>query len=222
MIKIFIGYDVNETIAYHVCVNSLIRHSSSLLSLTPLALNNLSNYTESHTDGSNSFIYSRFLVPKLMNYTGWALYIDGDVIVQEDIVKLWNLRDKSKAVLCVHHNYKTKQIKKYLGFKNENYPRKNWSSVVLWNCNHPENRILTLDYVASASGSTLHRFKWLKDELIGELPSHWNWLPDEFGENHEASLLHYTLGVPCFSDSSNTPMASKWHEERVLTEYFKK
>ena len=222
VIKIFIGYDKNEVIAYHVCVNSLIRHSSELLSITPLAENNLPYYKETHTDGSNSFIYRRFLVPELMNYKGWALYIDGDMIVREDIVKLWNLRDNSKAVVCVHHNYKTKKKKKYFKNKNENYPRKNWSSVILWNCAHSANKILTSNYISRNSGSTLHRFKWLKDELIGELPINWNWLPDEFGENYNASLVHYTLGLPCFKDHANTPMASEWHKERLFTEYFKK
>ena len=222
MIKIFIGYDATETIAYHVCVNSLIRHSSDLLSIMPLAENNLPHYAETHTDASNSFIYKRFLIPELMDYKGWALSIDGDMIVQEDIVNLWNLRDDSKAVLCVHHNYETKQKIKYLGCKNENYPRKNWSSVVLWNCSHPANRILTSNYVSTNSGSTLHRFKWLEDELIGELPIKWNWLPDEFGENYSASLLHFTLGTPCFPKFANSPMACEWHKERILTEYFEK
>lgn len=219
MIRIFIGYDSRETIAYHVCCNSLIRHSTSTLSITPLALNNISDFVETHVDGSNQFVYSRFLVPHLMNYLGWALFIDGDMIVRTDIKELWSMRDESKAVMCVHHDYITKMQTKYLGAPNQNYPRKNWSSVVLWNCAHPSNRVLTPEFVRNATGAQLHRFTWLEDELIGELPKIWNWLPDEFGPNDDAKLLHFTLGTPCFLEFSDTPMASEWHRERILTDY---
>jgi lipopolysaccharide biosynthesis glycosyltransferase len=219
MINIFIGYDAREAIAYHACSNSLIRHSTDTLAITPLALKNLSTYKESHTDGSNQFIYSRFLVPHLMNHQGWALFIDGDMIVRTDINELWSLRDESKAVMCVHHNYKTKVSQKYLGSKNQDYPRKNWSSVVLWNCAHPANKVVTPSFVQQSTGAQLHRFTWLDDELIGQLPIEWNWLPDEFGENAAAKLLHYTLGTPCFHEFADTPMAADWHRERMLTNY---
>jgi lipopolysaccharide biosynthesis glycosyltransferase len=219
MINIFIGYDAREAIAYHACSNSLIRHSTDALAITPLALRNLSSYKESHTDGSNQFIYSRFLVPHLMNYHGWALFIDGDMIVRTDINELWSLRDESKAIMCVHHNYKTKLTQKYLGAKNQDYPRKNWSSVVLWNCGHPANKVVTPSFVQQSTGAQLHRFTWLDDEIIGKLPVEWNWLPDEFGENPSAKLLHYTLGAPCFHEFADTPMASDWHRERMLTNY---
>lgn len=219
MIKIFIGFDPREAVAYHVCCNSLIRHSSMPLSFTPLALQNLSGYKEMHSDGSNQFIYSRFLVPHLMNYQGWALFMDGDMLVRDDIAKLWSLRDDSKAVMCVHHNYKTKAQIKYLGARNQDYPRKNWSSVVLWNCGHPANRVVTPEFIENATGAQLHRFTWLDDGLIGELPIEWNWLPDEFGPNTDAKLLHYTLGTPCFHEYADTPMAAEWHRERMLMDY---
>lgn len=219
MIKIFIGYDHREAIAYHVCCNSLIRYSNVPLSITPLALNNLNSFVETHQDGSNQFIYSRFLLPHLMNYQGWALFIDGDMIVRDDIGNLWDMRDETKAVMCVHHNYKTKMQRKYLGATNQDYPRKNWSSVVLWNCAHPSNKIVTPEFVQNSTGAQLHRFTWLKDDEIGELPKVWNWLPDEFGPNPDAKLLHYTLGTPCFIEFSDTPMADEWHRERIYTEY---
>ena len=126
MIPIFIGYDPREAIAYHVCTNSIIRRSSQPVALNPLALNALKGYDEKHTDGSNHFIYSRFLVPHLMNYKGWAIFIDGDMIVRDDINELWEMRDDTKAVMVVKHDYQTKMAEKYLGAKNENYPRKNW------------------------------------------------------------------------------------------------
>lgn len=217
MITVFIGYDSREAIAYHVCANSIIRHSSKPVALVPLALANLKDYAETHDDGSNQFIYSRFLVPHLMNYEGWAIFIDGDMLLREDIDKLWELRDESKAVQCVHHDYKTRMTTKYLGAVNENYPRKNWSSVVMWNCSHPANKMITPGVVQASSGAFLHRFMWLTDDLIGELPIEWNWLPDELGVNPDAKLLHYTLGTPCFHDFALTPMADEWHRERMLT-----
>jgi hypothetical protein len=219
LIKIFIGFDPREAVTYHVCVNSLIRLSNKPLSLTPLALRNLSSYTETHRDGSNNFIYSRFLVPHLMRHEGWALFIDGDMLLRTDIAELWALRDESKAVMCVHHNYKTKTGDKYLGSKNADYPRKNWSSVVLWNCGHPANRNVTPAFVMGATGAQLHRFTWLDDSLIGELPIEWNWLPDEFGANPDAKLLHWTLGSPCFHEYAEVPMASEWHRERLLMDF---
>jgi hypothetical protein len=219
MINVFIGYDPREAVVYHVCANSLIRRSSLPVAVTPLALKNLGGYTETHNDGSNQFIYSRFLIPQLMNFSGWALYIDGDMLLRADIAELWNMRDESKAVLCVHHDYKTKTTDKYLGTRNADYPRKNWSSVVLWNCGHPANKLVTPEFVMKATGAQLHRFTWLDDSLIGELPKVWNWLPDEFGANPEAKLLHWTLGAPCFHEYATVPMADEWHREALLANF---
>ena len=218
-IPIFIGYDPKEAIAYHNCVNSIIRQASLPISIIPLALNLFDDYTETHNDGSNSFIYSRFLVPHLMNYNGWAIFIDGDMILCDDIVKLYNLKDDMFAAMVVKHDYKTKSNIKYLGSKNEDYPRKNWSSVVLWNCNHIKNKILTTSFVQNSSGSTLHRFTWLDDIDIGSLPIEWNWLPDEFGENTKAKLLHYTLGTPCFNEYKDTIQSNIWYNELQLTTF---
>ena len=218
-IPIFIGFDPREAVAYHVCSNSIIRHSTHPVSITPLALNTLGGYTETHADGSNQFIYSRFLVPHLTQYTKWAIFIDGDMLLREDIAKLWALRDDSKAVMVVKHNYQTRMTEKYLGSRNQNYPRKNWSSVILWNCGHEKNLELTPEFVQDATGAQLHRFTWLEDNDIGELPKEWNWLPDEYGANPEAKLLHYTLGTPCFHDFALTPMADEWHRERIYMNY---
>lgn len=220
MIDIFIGYDPREAVAYHVCANSIIRHSSVPVCLHPLALNNLKKYyEEKHTDGSNQFIYSRFLTPLLMDFQGWAIFMDGDMLVRDDIVQLWEMRDPSKAVMVVKHDYKTRMKQKYLGAKNEDYPRKNWSSVILWNCSHEANRILTADFVQNATGAQLHRFTWLQDDLIGDLPKEWNWLPDEFGPNQNAKLLHWTLGTPSFHEFADSPMAGEWHRERIFMDY---
>jgi lipopolysaccharide biosynthesis glycosyltransferase len=219
MIPIFIGYDTKETVAYHVCSNSIIRRASQPIGISPLAINTL-NYAETHNDSSNQFVYTRFLVPHLMNYNGWAIFVDGDMILRDDIVKLWDLRDDTKAVMVVKHNYETKTAVKYLGSKNENYPRKNWSSVVLWNCSHPANQTVIPEFIKHSTGSELHRFSWLADELIGELPIEWNWLADEFGDNQNAKLVHYTLGTPCFKEFQNSPMSAQWYAELFLTNYY--
>jgi lipopolysaccharide biosynthesis glycosyltransferase len=219
MIPIFIGYDPREAVAYHVCSNSIIRHSSQPVAFAPLALNILKGYEETHTDGSNHFIYSRFLVPHLMGYKGWAIFMDGDMLVRDDITKLWDLREEDKAVMVVKHKYETKLTTKYLGSKNENYPCKNWSSVILWNCEHPANKKLTPELIQDSTGAFLHRFTWLKENQVGQLPIEWNWLPDEYGVNPSAKLCHYTLGTPCFHDFATTTMADEWHRERIYTDH---
>jgi len=220
LITVFVGYDTRETVAFHVCTNSIIRHASQPVSIVPLALNLLNDYSETHTDGSNSFTYSRFLVPHLMQYQGRAIYLDGDMVVLDDIAKLDQLFSDTTAVQAVNHNYATKRSTKYLGTKNENYPRKNWSSVILWNCAHPKNQQLTPEYVEQHTGTHLHRFAWLEDSDIGALPIEWNWLPDELGENSQAKLLHYTLGTPCFEEFRSGPQADRWHQEWKLTKHF--
>ncbi|OZA72228.1 glycosyltransferase, partial [Polynucleobacter sp. 39-46-10] len=143
---------------------------------------------------------------------GWSIFADGDMVCKADIAQLWSLRDESKAVQVIKHDYQTKANKKYLGNKNENYPRKNWSSLILWNCSHPDNKVLTPQFIQAQPGSYLHRFSWLPDQLIGELPIEWNWLAIEYPDNPEAKLIHYTLGTPCFKDYSNESMSECWKE----------
>tara|TARA_E500000178_G_scaffold226786_1_gene223605 strand:- start:177 stop:866 length:690 start_codon:yes stop_codon:yes gene_type:complete len=208
--NVFIGFDQKEAIAYHTFVQSLIDVSSVPLSITPLAENNLYGYDEKHSDGTNKFTYSRFLVPYLMGFEGLAIYFDGDMICLDDISKLTKNVDKNFAVKVVKHNYKTKQTKKYFGQKNENYPRKNWSSVVLWNCSHPQNKILTPDFIDSKDGAFLHRFKWLDDKQIGEIDKKWNWLAVEYEDITDPKLIHYTLGTPCFNEYKNTSFSENW------------
>ena len=211
-IKIVIGFDQREAVAYHAFCQSIIEKATLPVEIIPLAKNTLKNYHESHTDNSNDFIYSRFLTPYLNNFEGWAIFADGDMICMDDIKKLWELREPSKALMVVKHNYQTKKNRKYLGNINENYPRKNWSSLILWNCSHPKHKILTPEFISNQSGKFLHRFAWLEDDEIGELNKKWNWLAIEYPENKEAKLIHYTLGTPCFKDYKNTEMAEFWFE----------
>jgi lipopolysaccharide biosynthesis glycosyltransferase len=209
-VKIYIGFDQRESIAYHAFVQSLIDHASIPLDITPLAVKTLKGYEEKHKDKSNDFVYSRFLTPFLNDFKGWAIFVDGDMICQTDIKELLDLRDGSKALQVVKHDYKTKANQKYLGNINQDYPRKNWSSVILWNCEHPKHKLLTPDFIANESGKYLHRFSWLEDNEIGELPKEWNWLVTEYPNNEQANIIHYTLGTPCFKDYRNTEMADIW------------
>jgi lipopolysaccharide biosynthesis glycosyltransferase len=211
-INIVVGFDQREAIAYHTFTQSVIEKSSVPLHFTPLAINTLQGYEESHKDRSNEFIYSRFLTPYLNNFHGWAIFADGDMICQADIKELWNLRDESKALMVVKHDYVTKVNRKYLGNINENYPRKNWSSLILWNCGHPKHKILSPDFIANQTGQFLHRFSWLDNDDIGDLPREWNWLAIEYPINNSAKIIHYTLGTPCFKDYKNTDMADIWYK----------
>ncbi len=205
-----VGFDQREAVAFHTFVQSVINVTSLPVSVTPLVLNALPGYSETHNDGSNTFIYSRFLTPYLTNFEGWAIFADGDMICREDLKNLWDLRDDRYAVMVVKHDYQTKAHQKYLGNKNENYPKKNWSSVILWNCAHPKNKDLTPDFVMSKDGKFLHRFSWLDEVDIGEIPKEWNWLTTEYPDNYQAKLLHYTLGTPCFKDYKASDMADLW------------
>lgn len=216
-LDIYVGFDPGEAIAYHVCVNSLIRHASQPLRITPLALNNLApSYTEKHSDGSTTFAYSRFLVPFLMGYSGTALFLDGDMLVKDDIAKLFDdfYRDTQSAVAVVQHpEYIPNGNEKFRGAQQSAYPRKNWSSVMMFRCSHSHCKKLTPEYVQNASGADLHQFKWT--DRIGELDARWNWLVDETHcpHNDDARLLHFTRGIPAFTDYAKCDHANDWWEE---------
>ena len=209
---IFIGFDPREAVAYHVCCQSILEKASVPVAFTPLAFPMLP-YAETHGDGSNAFTYSRFLVPYLMGFSGHALFLDGDMIVRRDIAELIALARHDQGVQVVKHDYRTKYATKYLGNKNEDYPRKNWSSVVLWNCAFAPHRQLRPEFVASATGAYLHRFQWLADERIGELPAEWNHLCMEY-EPRDAALYHYTIGAPSFEGYREQEGAQEWQETK--------
>jgi len=218
MINLFVGFDPREAVAYHVFCNSIIQNTSVPVQITPLVLSQLQEFNETHADRSNDFVYSRFLTPYLSDFKGWAIFADGDMICQGDLKELIDMADPSKAVMVVKHDYQTKATQKYLGNINENYPRKNWSSVILWNCDHPKHKILTPDFVSKQTGKFLHRFSWLDDQDIGELPLEWNWLASEYRVNREAKLIHFTLGTPCFKDYKNSDMADIWYHYYDLSQ----
>jgi hypothetical protein len=209
-LPIFVGFDPREASAYHVCAQSIIEHSTVPVAIIPLALRLLDEYAETHGDGSNDFIYSRFLVPYLMRFTGHALFIDGDMLVRGDVAELFGLARADKCVQVVKHDYRTKYATKYLGAKNEDYPFKNWSSVMLWNCASHPNRVLTPEYVRAHSGAHLHRFQWLQDERIGDLPAEWNHLTMEYAPAPNAKIAHFTIGTPCFPGYEQQEHGTEW------------
>jgi lipopolysaccharide biosynthesis glycosyltransferase len=215
-IPIYVGYDAREAACYHVWCQSVIQRSSLTAAFIPLHGPMLQNFN-GQRDGTNAFIYSRFLVPYLSGYDGFAIFVDGDMVVLEDIAKLWELRDPMKAVQVVKHDYKTKHPRKYIGTPmeaaNVDYPGKNRSSVILWNCAHPRNRILTRELVSEAGGQFLHRFAWLSESDIGELPPEWNALALE-QDISGASLVHYTLGAPGFTYYDRCDGADHWHRAK--------
>jgi lipopolysaccharide biosynthesis glycosyltransferase len=211
-VNLVVGFDQVEAVAYHTFCQSVLEKASIPVQFLPLSENSLLGYSEKHTDGSNKFIYTRFLTPWLNDFDGWAIYADGDMVCLADIKELWDLRDPLKAVQVAKHDYKTRANEKYLNKINENYPRKNWSSLILWNCSHPAHKILTPEFIEKQTGAFLHRFSWLSDDEIGELPLLWNWLAVEYEDEHKAKLVHYTLGTPCFKEYKQTNMSVYWHE----------
>ena len=215
-LKIFIGYDPKEAVAFHVLSHSLLERSSKPISIVPINLRNLKSlYSRQHDQRqSNEFSFSRFLVPYLCNYEGFGVYMDCDMLALGDISKVLNDIDESHAVSVVKHDYESKVKVKYLGNKQYSYPRKNWSSFIVWNCAHPSNNAVNLDFIGDADAATLHRFLWLKDEEIGELSVKWNWLVGEYDNpTEDIKILHWTLGGPYFDDYSNTEFSDEWRKE---------
>lgn len=217
MIPLFFGFDPREEVGAHTFVSSVIHHASEPVAFTPLHLPMLSEYDGGQRDGTNAFIYSRFLVPHLMGYKGWAIFVDGcDMVCKGDIAELWALRKDRYAVMVVKHDYKTKHPRKYVGTAmeadNADYPCKNHSSVMLINCEHPGWRDITPEKVATMSGAQLHRFTFLRPDEVGELPAEWNWLPQEHGCNERSKIVHYSIGIPAFPSYSDTEMADSWFE----------
>jgi len=219
-LNIYVGYDSKEDIAYRVCKYSILKRSKSNIKITSLKLYELvaKNLYKRDIDplASTEFTYSRFLVPFLNNYNGWAIFCDCDFIFFEDISNILIDIDKSKAVYCVQHDYTPKEKHKMDGQKQTIYPRKNWSSCILFNCSHPSNKKLNLDLVNSETGSFLHQFKWLEDNEIGSLDERWNWL-EGWTSNHNNKkpfAVHYTRGGPWFEEWQDVEFANEWVKER--------
>lgn len=215
MIRVFIGYEPKEEIAYHVLASSIMRRSSQPVQITPIILNSLTEIfnRERNPLQSTEFSFSRFLTPYLSGYDGWSIFMDCDMLVLDDIANLWNLRNEQYALMCVHHEHVPKEKLKFLNQTQTKYERKNWSSVML--LNNARCKALTPEYVETATGLDLHRFRWLKDEEIGVIPGRWNHLVDY--DPHlpieKISNLHFTEGGPYFEQYKNCGYSENWFAE---------
>ncbi len=218
--KFFIGYDSKEDIAYRVCKQSLLKNSSIKIDVLSLKLYELvsKKYYNRPIDplASTEFTYSRFLVPYLMNYSGWAVFCDCDFIFFEDVANLFGNLSDDKAVYCVQHDYTPSEKHKMDGQQQTIYPRKNWSSFIVYNCSHPSNKKLTKELVNSETGSFLHQFKWLSDNEIGSLDERWNWLEGWTSKHNQNKpfAVHYTRGGPWFDEWHDVEYADEWIKER--------
>jgi lipopolysaccharide biosynthesis glycosyltransferase len=215
MLRVFIGYDQLEAISYHVASHSIMSRSTVPVSISSIQTKQLPYLRERDPKQTNDFSFSRFFVPWMCDYQGWALFVDCDVLVRDDITKLFGMADDRYSVMCVKHDYQSRFKVKALG-KQTNYPRKNWSSVMLMNC--AKCTALTPDYINSATGLELHRFKWLDDSEIGELPVEWNHLVSEYDSNPEAKLVHYTIGGPWYPEYKGCEFSGEWFDELLRAE----
>jgi len=210
VIPIFIGYDSKVKIAYHVLAESILKNSSTPVTISSIYLGNLKNiYTRKQDPlASTEFSFSRFLVPHLMNYNGWAIFMDSDMVMLSDITELWNLRNEDYAIQVCKHDYTPSSKNKFLSNNQTIYAKKNWSSLMLMNCS--KCKTLTPEYVNTRSGLELHQFKWLDENLIGSIPLEWNWLVGEYPYKKEVHNIHFTEGGPYFKDYKNTEYANEW------------
>ncbi len=222
-IPIFVGYDRRERAATNVLIDSLYQNSSCSISVTPLVTDQLVKMGIYNRDRdpkqSTDFSFSRFLVPYLMNYEGWAIFMDCDMLCTEDINNLWKQRDDQYSIMCVKHEHIPSKQNKFLGEVQSKYPKKNWSSMMLLNCS--KCKALTPEYVNKASGLELHRFLWLNNEnLIGEISSDWNFLISVQKRNLDddiPKLMHWTLGGPWFKEEREKGnfLDAIWFQQRT-------
>lgn len=201
-LRIFIGYDRREIVTYHVCVQSILETCSIPVSITPLV--NLPFDRPREPEQSTDFAFSRFLVPSLCGFEGWALFMDCDMLVRADLAEL--LDYTVPALWCVQHDYVPRDSTKFLGQRQSVYPRKNWSSFMWMDCAFGLER----EDVELAPGSYLHQFKWLRDESIHALPAEWNHLVGEYDENPRAKVAHFTRGSPCFEGYEDQEFSDEW------------
>jgi hypothetical protein len=215
MLNVYIGYDPKESVAFYTLAHSILRRASIPVAIAPLMRSQLKDiYTrERGPTESTEFSLTRFLVPYLSGYSGWSVFMDCDMLCLADIAELAAQieRQPDKAVLVCKHDYVPRTERKFLDQVQTKYPRKNWSSLMVFN--NARCRSLTPAYVNNAAGLELHRFGWTEDASIGEIPLEWNWLVGEYARSPEAKIVHYTLGGPYFDDYRDCDYATEWRAE---------
>jgi hypothetical protein len=210
MLHVFTGYDEREAPGWHVFIQTAIARCSVQLALHPIV-----REIYGAPQGSNAFTFSRFLIPHILGFKGWAVFVDGaDMLCRGDLAELEWMRDPYSAVQVVKHDYQTRHPRKYIGTEmecdNRDYQRKNWASVMVINCYHMAWRKVTPDTIHQFAPLDLLGLRFIDDDRIGELPAEWNWLVDEKGDNPEAKLLHWTAGTPQFPAYRAAPAAAEW------------
>ena len=221
MLTVYVGWDSKEPEAFDVCRFSIEENCSIPVSVIPLKRKQFIErklyWRDQDSRDSTEFTMTRFMVPWLNGYQGKALFCDCDFLFQADLKELIDQFDKSKAVQVVKHDYTPKETTKMDGQVQTVYPRKNWSSMVLWNCGHEKNKILTPEFLNNQTPKFLHRFSWLEDSEIGDLPHHYNWLVGWYREPEDGSpkILHYTEGGPWFDGYRHCDYSDDWKKEAI-------
>ncbi len=234
--SIWIGFDQREANAFAVACHSLRRYLTQKIPIRGVVLDDLQReglYTRevefkllpgaahpvlwdkiSDFSMSTQFAISRFFVPTLAG-RGWAMFTDCDFLFRANVARLFDELDEQYAVYCVKHDYRPKELLKMDGQIQSQYSRKNWSSCMIFNCDHPANEGLTLELLNGVPGRDLHRFCWLgdDDDLIGSLDPAWNWLVGHSSDEIEPKAVHFTSGVPDMAGYENVPFADEWREE---------
>ena len=221
-INVFIGYDPAESIAYHVAVQSIMDNTKHPnVRITPLnsAILKRARIYERKREPTQSteFSFTRFLVPYLSGYSGRAIFMDCDILCLADIEELWEMtdvfgREGFPAVCVAKHTYTPKTEKKHLGRVQTKYIKKNWSSVMVFNCSHYDCQKLSPWYVSKQPGLVLHQFEWTRAYRVDSFPIEWNWLVGEYPYKQDIKLAHFTIGGPWFEDTKNCDYSDLWRE----------
>lgn len=217
--RVYVGYDSREDIAWQVCRHSIDRHASKPIDTHPLrqtAVRELGLYRRPHDAlSSTEFSLTRFLVPYISASRGWTLFMDCDVLLTGDLNAVFDGLDPSKAIYVVQHDYQPANAVKMDGRAQTVYPRKNWSSFIIFNGSHPDVQALTPDVVNTASPSALHRFEWISNEsAIGALDLEWNFLEGEYPVRESPPrVIHFTNGGPWFDQWQAVDYADLWKAE---------
>lgn len=219
---VFIGYDPLEDCAAKMLASSIRRRTDMDIKIFPIIRDQLLAYQicERPIDpnGSTQFSITRFLVPHLMNYSGVGIFFDCDMLITRDIQEMFDLFDSKYAVQVPKHEYKPATTNKMGGLPQTAYPRKQWSAVVIYNCDHPSTQKLTNKVVETATPKFLHRFEWLKDQEIGGIPLEFNFLVEEQEKPKRLPFnIHHTLGAPIFREKQKVDYADYWKQEFEIT-----
>lgn len=223
-VKMFVGLDSSQHAAYDTCRLSI--EDNSKLEVLPVSISTLTNsglYWRNQTVGSTEFAFTRFLTPYLKGYYGYAIFCDSDFIWNCDPLELIDMVDPRMAVSVVQHNITEDQIKptKMNNKQQSWYPRKNWSSLVVFNCDHAFTKRLTPVVVSESPAGYLHEFRWCDDSLIGQLPHTYNYLVGYYHDNPNPKAVHFTDGGPWHSGYENVEFAERWnfYKNKVIEKY---